>query len=201
MSAQGEESSTGEMILKIKIADTGIGIRKEDIEYLYDSFNRADEIRNAKIVGSGLGLAITKQLVDLMGGEITVDSIYTKGTIFTVILKQKIVDSEPVGNVNAVKRERNEEQFYRPLFEAPEARILVVDDNKMNSLVASSLLSATKVQVDVAQSGEECLELTRKKFYHAILVDYMMPDMDGAETLKKSEPRKMVCAEKQQSLF
>ncbi|MBO5336087.1 MAG: DegV family EDD domain-containing protein [Lachnospiraceae bacterium] len=185
MSAQGEESSTGEMILKIKIADTGMGIRKEDIEYLYDSFNRADEIRNAKIVGSGLGLAITKQLVDLMGGEITVDSIYTKGTIFTVILKQKIVDSEPVGNVNAVKRERNEEQFYRPLFEAPEARILVVDDNKMNSLVASSLLSATKVQVNVAQSGEECLELTRKKFYHAILVDYMMPDMDGAETLKK----------------
>lgn len=183
MSAQGEECEGGEIILKVKIADTGIGIRKEDIEYLYDSFNRADEKRNARIVGSGLGLAITKQLVDLMDGEITVDSIYTKGTIFTVMIKQKIVNWLPVGAVEFQEGGTKEGEFYQSSFEAPEARILVVDDNKLNSLVAMKLLSYTRMQVDVANSGMECLELTKKKFYHVILLDNMMPGMDGKETL------------------
>ncbi len=185
MSVHGEDGGDGELILKMKIADTGIGIRKEDIEYLYDSFNRADEKRNARIVGSGLGLAITKQLVDLMEGEITVDSIYTKGTIFTVLLKQTVVDAEAIGVIDFQDREETEGEFYQPSFEAPEARILVVDDNHMNSLVASKLLEATKVQVDVADSGAECLEMTKKKYYHVILLDYMMPGMNGMETLKE----------------
>lgn len=184
MSVHGEERIDDEISLKIKIADTGIGIRKEDIEYLYDSFNRADEKRNSRIVGSGLGLAITKQLVDLMEGEITVDSIYTKGTIFTVIIKQKIIDEQPMGILDSQKRTGREDAFYKPAFEAPEARVLVVDDNRMNSRVASRLLSDTKVQVDVAGSGAECLEMTKKKFYHVILLDYMMPDMNGEETMK-----------------
>ena len=183
MSVQGEENENGELTLKVKIADTGIGIRKEDMDYLYDSFNRADERRNTHIVGSGLGLAITKQLVDLMNGEINVDSIYTKGSIFTVIIKQKIIDSEPVGVIGGFSRTGADGEIYRPSFEAPEARILVVDDNRMNSLVASRLLSSTKMQVDVAGSGLECLEMTRKKFYHVILLDYMMPDMNGRDTM------------------
>ncbi len=183
MSAQGEEGEKGELTLKIKIADTGIGIRKEDMDYLYDSFNRGDEKRNTHIVGSGLGLAITKQLVDLMNGEIDVDSIYTKGTVFTIIIKQKIIDAGPVGAIGRFSRNGEEGEIYHPSFEAPEARILVVDDNRMNSLVASRLLSSTKVQVDVAGSGTECLEMTRKKFYHAILLDYMMPDMNGRDTM------------------
>ncbi len=184
MSARAEESNDGEIVLKVNVADTGIGIRKEDVDYIYDSFNRADEKKNARIVGSGLGLAITKQLIDLMEGEIKVDSIYTKGTVFTVILRQKVVDKEPIGEIDFLKRALGEGEYYLPSFEAPEARILVVDDNSMNTLVVSRLLSSTKVQVDVAGSGEECLEFTKKKYYHVILMDYMMPGMNGAETLK-----------------
>lgn len=184
LSAAGEYAEDGTVLLKVQIADTGIGIRKEDIEYLYDSFNRVDEKRNTRIVGSGLGLAITKQLVDLMGGEITVDSIYTKGTTFTVVLSQKIVDKEPIGAVDFLHRGVVEGESYRPGFVAPEARVLVVDDNDMNAIVAKRLLSYTKVQVDVAHSGVECLEMARKKFYHVILMDYMMPGMNGRETLE-----------------
>ncbi|MBO5372593.1 MAG: DegV family EDD domain-containing protein [Lachnospiraceae bacterium] len=185
LSVEREEYNQEEVTVKVKIADTGIGIRKEDMENIYDSFNRMDEKKNAQIAGSGLGLAITKQLVDLMEGEITIDSIYTKGTIFTVIVKQKIAEGKPIGEIDFQKKEDAfEGVYYVPSFEAAEARILVVDDNKMNSMVASKLLEATKVQVDVASSGTECLEMTRKKYYHVILLDYMMPGMNGTETLK-----------------
>ncbi len=184
LTAQGEEDGLGNIVLKVKVADTGIGIKKEDIEYLYDSFNRVDEKKNSRIVGSGLGLAITKQLVDLMGGEITVDSIYTKGTVFSVILKQKIVSDKKIGVVNFRQHNTDEGEFYKQSFEAPEARILIVDDNDLNARVAYNLLAATKVQIDIAKSGDECLEFTKKKFYHVILMDYMMPGMDGTETLK-----------------
>lgn len=184
LSAQGEVIGEDELILKVQVADTGIGIRKEDMDHIYDSFNRADEKRNTRILGSGLGLAITKQLVDLMEGEITIDSIYTKGTTFSVILKQKIVDSKPIGVVDFQEREGEAGEYYQPCFEAPEARVLVVDDNDMNLMVAKGLLEPTKMQVDVAGSGMECLELTKKKYYHVILLDYMMPGMNGPETLE-----------------
>lgn len=184
LSAEAEENANGEVLLKVQIADTGIGIRKEDMEYLYDSFNRVDENRNLRIVGSGLGLAITKQLVDLMQGEIMVDSIYTKGTTFTVVLSQKIVDKRPIGLVDFLRHGVSEGESYKPAFVAPEARVLIVDDNHMNALVAKRLLSYTKVQIDIANSGKECLDMSKKKFYHVILLDHMMPDMDGPETLQ-----------------
>lgn len=185
LSAFGEESSGEEMVLKVKVADTGIGIRKEDMEHIFDSFKRSDEKKNAHIEGSGLGLAITKQLVELMDGEITVDSVYTKGTVFTVILRQKIIDGTPIGCVDFLERGREDGEYYHPSFEAPEARVLVVDDNRLNSTVASRLLQSTKVQIDIANSGAECLEKTKQKYYHVILMDYMMPEMNGAETLKE----------------
>ncbi len=183
-SAVAEKGKADEIILKMKVADTGIGIRKEDLPGLYDAFNRFDTTKNKRIMGSGLGLAITKQLVDLMDGEISVDSIYTKGTIFTVTLKQKIMDNNPIGDVNYLGRKVEVSEEYRPLFEAPEARILIVDDSKMNRMVSSRLLSSTKVQIDVASGGGECLEMVARKFYHVILLDYMMPDMSGLEVLK-----------------
>ncbi len=185
LSAQGEMLSEEELSLKVSVADTGIGIRKEDMEHIYDSYNRLDAKKNSGIQGSGLGLAITKQLVNLMGGEITLDSIYTKGTTFTVVLKQKIVDKTPIGSLEFEQVEAPKEEGYKPLFEAPEARILVVDDNRMNSLVARKLLEATKAQIDVANSGEQCLEMTKQKYYNVILLDYMMPGMNGPETLKE----------------
>lgn len=183
LSAVGERLNETEIQMKISVADTGIGIRKEDMEYIYDAFNRFDESRNVRILGSGLGLAITKQLVDLMGGEITVDSIYTKGSTFTVTLTQIIEDETPIGEMKLQRSPGQAGEFYVPCFEAPEARILIVDDSALNSRVASSLLSATKVQIDVANSGKACLEMTKKHFYHVILLDYMMPGMNGQETL------------------
>ena len=183
LSAVGEHLSQKEIQMKISVVDTGIGIRKEDMDHIYDAYNRFDESRNVRILGSGLGLAITKQLVDLMDGEITVDSIYTKGSTFTVILKQGIEDRTPIGEMNFRRNVDRIGEFYAPCFEAPEARVLVVDDNVMNARVVSSLLSATKVLLDVASSGKECLEMTKKHYYHVILLDYMMPGMNGPETL------------------
>lgn len=170
--------------LRISVADTGLGIKKEDLQHLYDSFKRLDSEKNKSVEGSGLGLSITKQLVSLMNGQLTVDSIYTKGSTFTVSIEQKIKNYAPIGNVDFFKN-TGESYVYKQSFEAPEARILIVDDNRMNTRVESKLLEATKVQIDVANSGEECLELTKQKFYHVILMDYMMTGMNGAETLSQ----------------
>lgn len=182
---QAEEYESGKIYMKVTVADTGIGIRNEDLEHIYDCFTRADEKRNRRIMGTGLGLSITKELVSLMGGEINVDSIYTKGTIFTIIISQEIVEKEPIGNIDFLQMTARDGDKYVPMFEAPEARILVVDDNSMNLMVTSKLLEGTKVQVDMAANGAECLKLTKKKYYHAILLDYMMNDMDGVQTLKE----------------
>lgn len=185
LSASAEKISEKEVSLKISVADTGIGIRKEDIPHLYETFSRVDEKNNIRVEGTGLGLSVAKQLLDLMGGEITVDSIYTKGTVFTIELKQEIVDETPIGSSEFTVTVGAEEDGYQRLFEAPAARILLVDDNELNVMVAKKLLEATKVEVDVANSGEECLEKTKQRLYHVILMDYMMPRMNGQETLKR----------------
>ena len=182
---QAEEYEKGKIYLKVTVADTGIGIRNEDLEHIYDSFARADEKRNRRIMGTGLGLSITKELVTLMGGEINVDSIYTKGTIFTIIISQDVVENAPIGKIDFLQMSKRTEEKYVPMFEAPDAKILVVDDNRMNLMVTSKLLEGCKVQIDQATSGEECLKMTRKNQYHVILLDYMMPDMDGKQTLKE----------------
>lgn len=184
--ASAERISGNEIILQMTVKDTGIGIRKENMKNLYEVFKRVDVRKNARVEGSGLGLAITKQLIDLMGGEITVDSIYTKGTEFTVKLKQKVVNSAPVGDIMAsATLAARERERYEQLFEAPEARILIVDDISTNSFILQKLLSATRLQIDVASSGEECLEHTKSRFYHLILLDHMMPGMDGVQTLQE----------------
>ncbi len=190
LSAHMEPLTEDEISLKISVSDTGIGIRKEDLQHIYDSFKRADARTNLRVEGSGLGLSITKQLVDLMDGEITVDSIYTRGSDFTVTLPQKVVDKTPIGYVRFLSRSRGKTEQYRQSFEAPEARILIVDDNPMNSMVESKLLKETKINVDIAESGTQCLEMTRRKYYHVILMDYMMPEMDGMQTLKEVRRQK-----------
>lgn len=190
LSVHMEQLAEKEIFLKISVTDTGIGIRKEDLQHIYDSFKRADTRKNLKVEGSGLGLSITKQLVDLMGGEITVDSIYTKGSTFTVSLTQQVIDNTPIGYVKFLSRSRVKTEKYRQSFEAPEARILIVDDNPMNSMVESKLLKETKIKVDIAESGEQCLEMTRRKFYHVILMDHMMPGLDGVQTLKELRRQK-----------
>lgn len=190
LSVQGETLEDGRVRMTMSVSDTGIGIKKEDLESLYDYFKRIDQEKNRKIEGSGLGLAITKQLVSLMDGRLMVDSIYTKGSVFTVILDQSVEDAAPVGQVDYAKKLRHRQGGrYQQSFEAPLAKVLLVDDNKTNLMVAEKLLRATKVQINKAQSGEECLELMEKKSYHVVFLDSMMPGMDGQETLKEIRRR------------
>ncbi len=185
LQAQGEMIEQNMLRLTISVSDTGIGIKKEDLESLYDYFKRIDRARNRKIEGSGLGLAITKQLVSLMDGKLTVDSIYTKGSIFTLILEQPVEDAKPIGKMDYRRKLKQKAgSYYKQTFEAPAARILVVDDNETNLMVVEKLLRATKLRIDKARSGEECLEVMKKRTYHAVLLDSMMPGMNGMETLK-----------------
>lgn len=182
LSASYEKKENGKVLLSFNVSDTGIGIRKENLDGIYDAFNRYDEKRNKRILGTGLGLAITKQLVDMLGGEIKVDSIYRKGTVFAVSITQDIIDERPMGTLKGCVT-GEEETEYRALFMAPEARILIVDDSQMNRMVAERLLGETKVKIDTVASGEECLQMTKKKYYDVILLDYLMPEMDGYEVL------------------
>lgn len=185
LTVRSEPLSDDAVNLKVSVADTGMGIRKEDLEYLFESFRRVNDKKITNIEGSGLGMSIVKQLLDLMGGEITVDSIYKKGSVFTVILRQEIAVGLPIGKVHFQESEGEKYYRYRQSFEAPDARVLIVDDNEMNAMVTRKLLTATRVQVDMARNGMECLKKTKQKYYHVILMDYMMPEMNGAETLKE----------------
>ncbi|MDE6930894.1 MAG: DegV family EDD domain-containing protein [Lachnospiraceae bacterium] len=166
------------------VEDTGQGVKKENIPYIFNAFKRVDEEKNRHIEGTGLGLSIVHQLVELMGGEISVNSVYTKGSVFLVMLEQEIVDDKELGKFTLDSRVRPREGAqYRQSFEAPEAHILVVDDNEMNLMVVRKLLSATKIQLDTVLSGAECLRKTQIQHYDAILMDHLMPEMDGIQCL------------------
>ncbi len=166
------------------VEDTGQGVKKENIPYLFNAFRRVDEEKNRHIEGTGLGLSIVQQLVELMGGEISVNSIYTKGSKFVVTLEQDIVDEKELGAFTLSSRAKiHDEGVYQQSFEAPGAHILVVDDNEMNLMVVTKLLSETKIQIDTASSGLECLKLTQNHHYDCILMDHLMPEMDGIQCL------------------
>jgi len=182
LTVDGEKTSANGFLLRIDVKDTGMGIRKENIPYLFNSFKRVEEQENKTIEGTGLGLAISKQLMDLMGGRITVDSIYTKGSDFHIELPQKIVDESPM-NFSRIESADLERPVYEQSFEAPEAHVLIVDDNDMNRMVVRKLLRGTKVNVDLAAGGRECLAKTKEVSYDAIFMDHEMPGMDGVETL------------------
>jgi len=181
----GSYADSGEFSLKITVADTGDGIREEDIGKLFESFSRLDEKKNQNIEGSGLGLPIVKQLVDKMNGEITVQSVYGKGSLFTVILPQRVVGAAFVGDIReAFRKEAEERVRFRGGFVAPQAKILAVDDNDMNLMVIQGLLKQTKMQIDTVSGGQEALELCKDKKYDLIFMDHMMPGMDGVETMQ-----------------
>ncbi len=164
------------------VEDSGQGVKKENIPYIFNAFKRVDEEKNRHIEGTGLGLSIVHQLVELMGGEISVNSVYTRGTTFVVMLEQDIVDNQALGEFSLATRVKaHQGEQYHQSFEAPEAHVLVVDDNDMNLMVVRKLLAATKVQLDTASSGAECLALTQKQHYDAILMDHLMPEMDGIQ--------------------
>lgn len=179
------EKSDGRVLLNCSVKDTGIGIKEEDISKLFMEFERIEEKRNRGIEGTGLGINITMQLLTLMGSTLQVESEYGKGSRFYFTLEQQIVDSTPVGNLTERLTQQATDYSYMEVFTAPDAQILVVDDNAMNLKVFVSLLKTTKVQIDVANGGYECLEMVCKKRYDLIFLDHMMPDLDGVETLHK----------------
>ena len=170
--------------LAIEVKDTGIGIKSDDIDKVFDKFQRVDLKTNSTVEGTGLGLAITQNLLAMMGGSIDAESEYGVGSTFTIRLPQRIVSDEPIGNIKARFAEYVQAaKSYRESFCAPDAQILIVDDTPMNITVAVALLRDTKVSIDTATSGEDALALTREKSYDLILLDQRMPNMDGIETL------------------
>ncbi|MBQ3565730.1 MAG: response regulator [Oscillospiraceae bacterium] len=180
-------------MLFIEVMDTGIGITPEDQEKLFSSFQRLDETKNRNVEGTGLGLRITKELVELMGGTISFESEYGKGSVFRVHIPQEIVDDTPVGDYIEADEEVIEKPKAVPSFTAPEASILIVDDNELNLEVITAILEDTKIKVTTALSGAECLEKLKTDKFNMILLDQMMPGMSGIETLNAIRVEK--CAE------
>jgi len=173
------------VILDFAVEDTGIGIKEEDLSRLFAEFERIEEQRNRNVEGTGLGMSITVQLLRMMGSELKVESIYGEGSKFSFMLEQSIINKEPIGNLEDRIRQQTAEYTYKTSFTAPKAQVLMVDDNVVNRKVFVNLLKMTKVQVDVAESGRECLEKVFTKHYDLIFLDHMMPEMDGIETLHR----------------
>ena len=188
LKVSGEKQMSGEnqtVLLKMSVRDTGIGIRKEDAGKLFEKFQRLDLERNGTVEGTGLGLAITHRLLNMMNGTISLESEYGKGSVFSVAIPQEIVSPEPIGDFQARFREHLQEAGpHNVLFKAPDARLLIVDDTRMNLSVAVSLLKRTEILIDTANSGEEAVSLAKDRHYDLILMDQRMPKMDGTEALK-----------------
>ena len=180
-----------EAVLSVSVSDTGIGIRKEDLDKLFESFTRLETERNRNIEGTGLGMAIVTRLLALMDSKLDVESTYGEGSVFSFELKQKIADASPVGNAlehklgRSVKQKKQYEQY-------TGAKVLVTDDNDMNLKVADNLLGVFGIKPDLATSGEQTLELMGKQHYDLLLLDHMMPQMDGIQTLQKLREQSLV---------
>lgn len=177
-----EERTDDICMLRFSVKDTGIGVKEEDMDKLFAAYERLDEKKNSGIQGTGLGLDISRRFAELLGGELTCESVYGEGSEFILTVRQRIEDPTPVG----IFMEHDESRAkgpYVPQFIAPDADILVVDDTPMNLNVIKGLLRATKVFVTTATSGEECLEKIRDTKFNVVLLDHMMPGMDGVETV------------------
>ena len=179
------------VLLCVAVKDTGIGIKPEDMEKLFSKFERIEEKRNRNVEGTGLGMTITLNLLEKMGSSLQVESTYGVGSTFSFKLRQRVNKWEPLGDYKASYQELLKgHKKYREKFTAPEALVLMVDDNPMNLTVFKSLIKQTKVQVDTANDGDEGLLLAKEKKYDIIFLDHMMPGKDGIETLhelKKQE--------------
>lgn len=171
------------ILLIVSVEDTGIGISDENKEKLFGSFERFDNEKNKGIEGTGLGLAITKLLVELMDGNIGVYSTIGKGSLFYVEIPQEIAALGELGDININKRTQN--TVYKEKLVVPDKRILVVDDVKVNLKVIEGLLKKTQIQIETADGGAKCIEKAYNKKYDVILLDHMMPEIDGEDALKE----------------
>ena len=171
--------------MRIEVKDTGIGIKEEDMGKLFEEFERIEEKRNRGIEGTGLGMSITVKMLALMGSRLKVKSTYGKGSVFWFDIRQRVMNPDPIGDINGRLVSGHTDPSEGNLLYVPEASILAVDDNEFNRNVVKGLLKDTHAHVTVAESGKECLELLKEKAFDVIFMDHMMPGMDGIETLKK----------------
>ena len=178
-------------VVYYSVKDTGIGIKEDDISKIYDAFTRFDISKNRNVEGTGLGMSIAQSFLKLMGSELEIKSEYEKGSEFSFRIVQEIVDKEPLGDFRKRILKADVTNKYRAEFIAPEAKILVVDDYKMNLKVFRNLLKQTNMQIFEAESGEKCLEMLEKQSFDLIFLDHMMPGMDGIETLHEIRQRKL----------
>ena len=174
LSIENEIKNEEDVWIRISVSDSGQGIRKEDIQKLFHAFEQVDKKMNRGKEGTGLGLSISSELIRMMGGKLEVKSEYGKGSDFFFSIRQKLVSAE------LEKQEETDAESMN--FIAPQANILIVDDNEMNLKVAVGLLAPLQMQIDVAQSGQKALAMVQQKKYHMIFMDHMMPEMDGVET-------------------
>ena len=184
-----EWDGRGDCCLHVSISDTGIGIKKEELGKIFESFTQVDTKRNRSIEGTGLGLAISRRLVSMMGGELRVESVYGEGSTFSFDIFNKVIDAEPVGELADNYDVKLVHEIDKS-FKRPDAKILVVDDNEMNLKVAAGLMKPYEIVPDLATSGPESLELVQNKTYDIIFMDHMMPKMDGVETMHRMREMK-----------
>ncbi|MDR0440573.1 MAG: response regulator, partial [Candidatus Accumulibacter sp.] len=177
-----ERMGEDEIRLIFTVEDSGIGIKQEDMQKLFGEFTRFDEKRNINIEGTGLGLSIARSLSRAMGGDITVESEYGKGSLFTAVLTQIVADWQPMGNAADITTTRSETQSVT--FIAPEAEVLLVDDFPSNLLVAEGLLIPYRMRLTTCLNGQEAVELVRQRPFDLVLMDHMMPVMDGVEATR-----------------
>ncbi len=186
-----EKLGNDECTLFVEVRDTGIGIREEDMDKLFESFQRLDERKNRNIEGTGLGMAIVQGILSMMGSKIEVQSEYGKGSVFSFRLKQGVVDPEPIGEYRRHRGELPEEDATRML-RVIRADVLVVDDNDMNLKVAKGLMKRLNLVPDTVNSGKKAIDMIGNKHYDIILMDHMMPVLDGIETLKILRENKLI---------
>ena len=191
LTVRAEDVSEKDCMLYVEVKDTGIGIRSEDMDRMFESFQRLDVKKNRNIEGTGLGMPIVVGILSMMNSKVEVESEYGKGSAFSFRIHQGIVDAKPLGEYHGshgLGSDLREKRTLRIL----NAAILVVDDNIMNLKVAKGLMKKLNVVPDLAESGEDAMEMVRKKHYDLIFMDHMMPEMDGIETLKKMKEERII---------
>ena len=192
LSIKEDGRADGRVRLFVSVQDTGIGIKEEDKDRLFESFERLDEIRNHNIEGTGLGISIVTSLLGMMGSRLYVESTYRKGSVFYFTIEQEIADETPVGDYESRLKDSNARKDKDDMICASGARILLVDDNDMNLKVAKNLLKLCGIKPDLASSGAGAIECMRKTVYDIVFLDHMMPELDGVETLHRLQEEDLI---------
>lgn len=190
--SEGSEPSDDRFVLHVEVIDTGIGIKKEDTERMFQSFERLDITRNRNVEGTGLGMTIVYKLLELMDSQIHVESEYGKGSTFWFDIPLGIANPEHIGNYGEQASLQKLREKKNITFYAPNAKILVVDDNALNIKVAHNFLKLCGIAPDEVMTGEDAIEMMRKKTYDIVFLDHMMPGMDGVETLNRLREESLI---------